>query len=390
MPPRSTRPGAARARARRAAARRGPARRSGRRRRAATRSARRAAARGDWFARQTGSRPDRYTKRTGRCPGRFSPRARDPPFTDEHETLRDSIRRFVADELRPHAAEWEQARWFPDEVFAGSPRRLPRPEVPRAVRRRGRRLPARGGPRRGARRAAARAGSRRASARTSASPPARLPVRHRRPEAPLPRARHRRREDRRAGHHRARARAPTSRPSRPRAARVDGGFVVNGEKTYITNGVRADFYVTAVKTTAAGRPPRPVLPDRRRRRGRQRVQARQARLARVGHRDRRLPGRLRPRGEPARRGARGLSPDHGQLPVGAAAHGPGRRRRDARRARAHDRLHARAPGLRPAAHRPPGGPPPARRAGHHRAHLPLRDLRRAAPLRRRRGRRCGR
>jgi acyl-CoA dehydrogenase len=37
-----------------------------------------------------------------------------------------------------------------------------------------------------------------------------------------------------------------------RAQRVDGGFVVNGEKTYITNGVRAAFYVTAVKTTSEG------------------------------------------------------------------------------------------------------------------------------------------
>jgi acyl-CoA dehydrogenase len=39
---------------------------------------------------------------------------------------------------------------------------------------------------------------------------------------------------------------------RTRAERVDGGWVVNGEKTYITNGVRADFVVTAVKTTAEG------------------------------------------------------------------------------------------------------------------------------------------
>jgi acyl-CoA dehydrogenase len=39
---------------------------------------------------------------------------------------------------------------------------------------------------------------------------------------------------------------------RTRATKVDGGWVVNGEKTYITNGVRADFYVTAVKTTEAG------------------------------------------------------------------------------------------------------------------------------------------
>jgi acyl-CoA dehydrogenase len=33
---------------------------------------------------------------------------------------------------------------------------------------------------------------------------------------------------------------------------VDGGWLVNGEKTYITNGLRADFIVTAVKTTEQG------------------------------------------------------------------------------------------------------------------------------------------
>jgi acyl-CoA dehydrogenase len=35
---------------------------------------------------------------------------------------------------------------------------------------------------------------------------------------------------------------------RTRAEKVDGGWVVNGAKTFITNGVRADFYVTAVRT----------------------------------------------------------------------------------------------------------------------------------------------
>jgi len=39
---------------------------------------------------------------------------------------------------------------------------------------------------------------------------------------------------------------------RTKAERVDGGWVVNGEKTYITNGVRAHFMVTAVKTTQEG------------------------------------------------------------------------------------------------------------------------------------------
>ncbi len=36
------------------------------------------------------------------------------------------------------------------------------------------------------------------------------------------------------------------------ARKVDGGYVVNGSKTFITNGVRADFLVCAVKTTQEG------------------------------------------------------------------------------------------------------------------------------------------
>ncbi len=38
-------------------------------------------------------------------------------FTDEHEQLRESIRRFVVKELQPHAEEWEETT-FPDWVFA--------------------------------------------------------------------------------------------------------------------------------------------------------------------------------------------------------------------------------------------------------------------------------
>jgi alkylation response protein AidB-like acyl-CoA dehydrogenase len=37
-------------------------------------------------------------------------------FTDEHEQLRESIRRFVIKELQPHSAEWEETT-FPDWVF---------------------------------------------------------------------------------------------------------------------------------------------------------------------------------------------------------------------------------------------------------------------------------
>jgi acyl-CoA dehydrogenase len=39
---------------------------------------------------------------------------------------------------------------------------------------------------------------------------------------------------------------------RTAARRENGGWVVNGSKTFITNGVRADFVVTAVKTTEQG------------------------------------------------------------------------------------------------------------------------------------------
>src|SRR5438046_3818427 len=37
-------------------------------------------------------------------------------FTDEHEQLRESIRAFATKELAPHAAEWEETT-FPDWVF---------------------------------------------------------------------------------------------------------------------------------------------------------------------------------------------------------------------------------------------------------------------------------
>jgi acyl-CoA dehydrogenase len=40
-----------------------------------------------------------------------------PPFTEEHEEFRAAVRRFVQTELYPHAAEWEEAEWFPNEVF---------------------------------------------------------------------------------------------------------------------------------------------------------------------------------------------------------------------------------------------------------------------------------
>jgi acyl-CoA dehydrogenase len=40
-----------------------------------------------------------------------------PPFTEEHEALRESIRSFVEREIRPHTPAWEEAEEFPRELF---------------------------------------------------------------------------------------------------------------------------------------------------------------------------------------------------------------------------------------------------------------------------------
>ena len=108
-------------------------------------------------------------------------------------------------------------------------------------------------------------------------------------------------------------------------------------------------------------------------------------MARLGHRHDRLPGRVRARGEPARRAERGFKLimanfqwERLAMALGAvgAMRSPGSAPR-AVRARAH---RVRAPAVRP-----PGDPPPARRPRRLRRTPPLRHLRRAAPVRRRRG-----
>jgi alkylation response protein AidB-like acyl-CoA dehydrogenase len=40
-----------------------------------------------------------------------------PIYTQEHDELRESVRRYVDKELRPHVDEWEEAGYFPDDVF---------------------------------------------------------------------------------------------------------------------------------------------------------------------------------------------------------------------------------------------------------------------------------
>jgi acyl-CoA dehydrogenase len=40
-----------------------------------------------------------------------------PPFGEEHEELRQTVARFVSNEIAPHVDEWEEAREFPRELF---------------------------------------------------------------------------------------------------------------------------------------------------------------------------------------------------------------------------------------------------------------------------------
>ena len=314
---------------------------------------------------------------------RSSPAARvsaPPPFAPEHEALRAEIRALGGASCAPTRAEWEADHWFPDEVFRWCAERgLPGPEVRGGVRRHGGGyVPTRCSPR--SSRAAGRAGWPPASARTRAS-------RRRRSGSSVPRSRSGATWRPRSAGERIGALGITEPDAgsdvagiRTAARREDGGWVVNGSKMFITNGVRADFIVTAVKTRAEGghHGLSFLIVDRG-----EGVAA--SPIEKLGWHASdtaldRARGRVGSRGEPARRGGPRLLPDHGQLPVGAPAHGARLGGRDAGDARAHD-------GGGAASGREPGGPPRARRlrdadGDRPRAHLP-----RAAPLpgRRRRG-----
>jgi acyl-CoA dehydrogenase len=175
-----------------------------------------------------------------------------PPFGDEHQELRESVRRFVAKELRPHAQEWEDARWFPNEVF----------HKLAAVGFLGLKYPEEYGGQGGDHLHDAilieelpRAGSGGVSAGIGghigiATPPIwKFGTEDQKQRFLAPAIR-----GEKIG-----ALGITEPDAgsdvagiRTRARKVDGGYVVNGSKTFITNGVRADFVVTAVKTTEDG------------------------------------------------------------------------------------------------------------------------------------------
>ena len=175
-----------------------------------------------------------------------------PPFTQEHEDFREGVRRFVETELRPHAHEWEDARWFPNEVFERCA------ELGYLGLKYEEEYGGQGGgyvadavfaeelARCGSGGVAAGIG-----AHTSiATPPIwKFGTEDQKQRYLVPAIR-----GEKLG-----ALGITEPDAgsdvagiKTTARRVDGGYVVNGSKMFITNGVRADFIVTAVKTTAEG------------------------------------------------------------------------------------------------------------------------------------------
>jgi acyl-CoA dehydrogenase len=175
-----------------------------------------------------------------------------PPFTERHEALRGEIRTFVAEELRPHAGEWEEAGWFPNDVFArmGELGLL------------GLKYPREYGGRGGDHlddavlsEELSRCGSGGLAAGIGAhigiaTPPVwRFGTEEQKERFLAPAIR----GERIAALGITEPEAGSDVAGiRTFARRVDGGYVVNGSKTFITNGVRADFVVTAVKTTQEG------------------------------------------------------------------------------------------------------------------------------------------
>jgi acyl-CoA dehydrogenase len=178
--------------------------------------------------------------------------ASTPPFSDEHDELRQSARGFIERELAPHARQWEEDRWFPNEVFPKMAAQgllgLKYPET----------YGGQGGDylhesvlveelaRTGSGGTAAGIG---AHINIATPPIFKFGTEEQKQRYLVPAI---------AGEKigalgitEPGAGSDVAALS-TRAERVDGGFVVNGEKTYITNGVRADFIVTAVKTTPEG------------------------------------------------------------------------------------------------------------------------------------------
>ncbi|HMT05670.1 MAG TPA: acyl-CoA dehydrogenase family protein [Solirubrobacterales bacterium] len=176
-----------------------------------------------------------------------------PPFSREHLELRQTVRRFVENEIAPHVDEWEDARLFPRELFdrCGELGFL------------GLKFPQEYGGQGGthlhdavwveelSRRGASGGVAAGINAHASiAMPPVfRFGNEWQRQRWLVPGIR----GEKIGALGITEPGAGSDVASiRTMARKVDGGYVVNGSKTFITNGVRADFLVCAVKTTEEG------------------------------------------------------------------------------------------------------------------------------------------
>ncbi|HWY90893.1 MAG TPA: acyl-CoA dehydrogenase family protein [Solirubrobacteraceae bacterium] len=181
-----------------------------------------------------------------------SPAGLQPPFTDEHEQLRESIRGFIDRELAPHAPRWEDEQWFPDEVFSKlAAQGLLGLKYPTE-------LGGQGGDylheavmceemaRIGSGGTAAGIG---AHINIATPPIWKFGTDEQKQSYLVPAIRGEKIGALGITEPGAGSDVAGLRTS---AERVDGGWVLNGEKTYITNGVRAHFIVTAAKTTPEG------------------------------------------------------------------------------------------------------------------------------------------
>jgi acyl-CoA dehydrogenase len=180
-------------------------------------------------------------------------RAPLPPFTEEHEELRETISRFVGAEIAPHVDEWEEAREFPRELFARCGELgflgLKYPEE----------LGGQGGTyvhdavwveelsRAGAAGGVAAGLNAHAGIATPPIFNFGTPEQHRRWLVPAIRG-----EKIGALGITEPGAGSDVASIRTFARKVPGGYVLNGAKTFITNGVRADFLVCAVRTTEDG------------------------------------------------------------------------------------------------------------------------------------------
>jgi acyl-CoA dehydrogenase len=180
-------------------------------------------------------------------------RATLPPFTEEHEELRESVRRFVAAEIAPHVDDWEEAREFPRELFrrCGELGFL------------GLKFPERYGGQGGdlvhdavwIEELSRAGGSGGVAAGLNAHSQIAMP-----PVFNFGTEEQRRRWIVPGIKGELVGALGITEPGagsdvasiRTFARKVPGGYVVNGSKTFITNGVRADFLVCATKTTESG------------------------------------------------------------------------------------------------------------------------------------------